>query len=612
MARQVVVTVQCEGKALAPGQDFTALVLHQTLFDHHTLSLAVPFDSVEGSQAAFLSQTPSQLLGQPVSVTIAPDAAFEFDKGPGFNFKGVVTELGTSKDSDLQSSLLVQGYSPSCLLASGVQKRTFIKQTLSAIFTQVLAPYPENLLTRQLSSRHTAAIPYVVQYQESDFAFLSRLATEYAEWFFYDGTTLQLGPPAAQADLDFVADGVHNTFHLGLALNATKVKFYEYNYQQHQHYTATTQGQAAPALSQHPFGKLVLQQSEQLFAQESHTLAEMRIQSGGEIQDEARSFHQQRVAELVALQGNSDDSSLQLGRVIKVKGQGLGTTHGKTADFGAYRLVEITHHLDADGNYSNTFTAIPHLLDLPPLNPNYAPPAGVQELAEVIDTADPDHLGRVRVRYYWPVAKPADAETDWIRTLTPYSGDGKGQLFVPEVGSQVLVGYANGLAEAPLVLGNLFHAQNKQGAKYTTDQNHLKGLQTAGGNKFVMSDTKGEQTIHISNSNNKGTAIEVGFKGDGSVSIKTNGPISLTAGANITLTAKKDIILTAENVTINAKEKIIKTAKEIALTGSDKVDLTGKATTIKAGDTMKIAATSSLDVTGGSKASISSGKTRIH
>ena len=217
-----------------------------------------------------------------------------------------------------------------------------------------------------------------------------------------------------------------------------------------------------------------------------------------------------------------------------------------------------------------------------------------------------------RVRYHWDVAKPADAETGWLRVSTPYSGDGKGQLFTPERGSQVLVGYEHGLAEFPVVLGNVFHPHNAQGANYSPDGNHLKGLQTAGGNKVVMSDKKGEQTILLSNSNNKGTAVEVGFKGDGSITIKSNGPISLLAGGDITLTAKKNIVLTAENVTINAKKKITKTAQEIALTGSDKLDLNGKATSIKAGDTMKIAASSSLDVNGGSKANISSGKTRIH
>ena len=34
--------------------------------------------------------------------------------------------------------------------------------------------------------------------------------------------------------------------------------------------------------------------------------------------------------------------------------------------------------------------------------------------AEVIDLEDPRGLGRIRVRYHWPVAKPADAESSWL------------------------------------------------------------------------------------------------------------------------------------------------------------------------------------------------------
>ena len=610
MARQVEVIVQCAGNTLAPGYDFSALTLHQTLFDHHSLSLVVPFDSVEGSQNAFLDGSPTRFLGKSITVIIKPSKIFNFDNGPGLEFKGVVTELGTSQDSDGSSSITLQGYGLCCQLAGGVQKRTFRKKTLQAIFEQVLKPYA-GVLPTELKPSHPTAIAYAVQYKESDFAFLSRLATEYGEWLYYDGTKLRLGPLSSENILDFVADGVHSNFHLGMSLNAVKLKLYEYNYQQHQHYKADAATKSVPVVGEHEFGQVVLAESERLFPQVSHTMAEVIITGGGELSKEAETFQAQRAGDLVALQGNSDNSSLQLGELIKVKGKGLGSNHTKNTDFGLYRLVDLTHRLDAAGNYSNSFTA---LLDIkhPPLNPHYAPPQGVQELAEVFDTQDPDSLGRVRVRYYWPVAQSTDAESDWLRVLTPYSGDGKGQLFVPEVGSQVLVGHENGLAEQPFVLGNLFHAQNKQKAKYTNKDNHIKGLQTAGGNKVVLDDKKGEQKILLSNGNKEATAIEISFKENGSISIKTDGPISLTAGGDITLTAKKDITLTAENVTINAKQKITKTAKQIALTGSEKVDLDGKATTISAGDTMKIAASSSLDVNGGSKASISSGKTKIH
>jgi len=106
---------------------------------------------------------------------------------------------------------------------------------------------------------------------------------------------------------------------------------------------------------------------------------------------------------------------------------------------------------------------------------------------------------------------------------------------MPEVGSQVLIGYEHGMAEFPVALGNLFHPQNKQGKSYSPPANNLKGMQTAGGNKFVMSEVTGSQSILLSNSNMKDTAILVSFEGDGSITLKTNGPINLVSGDTITL-----------------------------------------------------------------------------
>ena len=144
---------------------------------------------------------------------------------------------------------------------------------------------------------------------------------------------------------------------------------------------------------------------------------------------------------------------------------------------------------------------------------------------------------------------------------TPYSGDGKGQLFTPEVGSQVLVGYEQGRAELPVVLGNLFHPRNKQQASYSPPHNNLKGIQTAGGNKVVMSDVAGAQTILLSNSNKKGTSILVSFAGDGSINITTDGPINITSGDSISMEAKKNISIAAgKNISISAqKEMVIET-----------------------------------------------------
>jgi uncharacterized protein involved in type VI secretion and phage assembly len=162
------------------------------------------------------------------------------------------------------------------------------------------------------------------------------------------------------------------------------------------------------------------------------------------------------------------------------------------------------------------------------------------------------------VRFQWLVDKPAQAESGWLRVTTPYSGDGKGHMFTPEVGSQVLVNCEHGLPEFPVVVGNVFHPQNKQGTKYSPPSNNLKGVQTAGGNKFVIADTAGDQKILISNSNNKGTAVEVGSKGDGSITIKSNGPVTVLS-PTITLEAgeKGEIKLHARTIVVTADRGLV-------------------------------------------------------
>jgi uncharacterized protein involved in type VI secretion and phage assembly len=203
------------------------------------------------------------------------------------------------------------------------------------------------------------------------------------------------------------------------------------------------------------------------------------------------------------------------------------------------------------------------------------------------------------------VTSPRDAESGWLRVTTPYSGDGKGYMFTPEVGSQVLVSYEHGRPDFPVVVGNLFHPQNKQGTKYSPPSNNLKGLQTAGGNKVVMADTKGEQKILISNSNKKGTAIEVGFKGDGSITIKSNGAVSVIS-PTITLEAgeKGEIKLHAKNITIEADQKL-------DMIGKQEVSVHSDMTTKVAGQIAEVSGTQ-VDVTGSAMTSIKGGIVNIN
>ena len=574
MSYPILVTVQVKD-----GPDFTDysnLTVSQFMFAHHTFSLDLSFEALGRALGIGAEQlhvrAHQQLVGK--DINISWQTALPLAQAGIFRFRGVITEASIRSSTDLANYYHLSGYSPTVLLEDGLQNRTFRQKSLQAIFQQVLTAYPSEAPAYELKARGQQALPYVVQYQESNYQFLSRVAAQQGEWLFYDGLRLRLGPLPQDEATHFQTNGVQ-AFDLSLRLQPLSTEGGAYNYRTHEplktNATAPTGG--------HAYNQLAVSTSQRVFTQPQRVQATTRLAGQAQLQQALDTLAAKRAGTLVTLEGNGEVIDLAPGRLLDVY-------DAPGASYGQFRALVVHHFVDGDGNYRNHFEALPGSLDTPPAQPPAAPLAQ-PELAEVINVQDPRQLGRVRVRFQWAVQQAADAESGWLRVSTPYSGDGKGQLFTPEPGSQVLVGYEQGLAEFPVVLGNLFHPQNKQGASYSTPQNHLKGLQTAGGNKFVMSDTAQAQTILISNSNKKSTAIAISFQGDGSVHIQTEGPVTVN-GSSITLEAGNDgqISLHAKTIAIAAEEDITvaSKSKSIALTA-------GKDILVEAAEKMQVQAT---------------------
>ena len=587
----IAITAQISIGGGKPLSNYLSISIRQELFSHHSFQVAVPYEMLEQERTdGFFHQAHQLYCGKPITITLTPTVEKAY---PALVFKGVITHISLSNAGDFSHSFVLSGYSPTYLLEDGSQRRSFLKKGLKDIFAEVLKPYTANTVTYgALKPQHQDQVKYTVQYGESNYVFLRRLADAYGEWFYYDGKTIRLGKPTDGQALPFTVAGTEG-FTMAIELQPTKFVLGRYDYLAHQPYQGDSASQSLSQLN--PFAAKALEQSDSLFSQPARFIANRHVRSQQQLNTTIKEWKANQVSGLVTFQGNGENPGFGVGKLIAVQGVSAQGQH----DYGKYRLTEVLHTVQAD-QYQNTFLALPDAAEHPSPNPEVQPPMGVPELAEVIDVADPQNLGRIRVRYYWPVAVQTEAETGWVRVSTPYSGDGKGQLFTPEVGSQVLVGYEQGLAEFPVVLGNLFHPQNKQKAKYTTPQNHLKGMQTAGGNKFVMSDTAKEQTILISNSNNKGTAVEIGFKGDGSITIKSNGPVQVLS-PDITLEAGKKgkIRLHAKTITVEAEDEIAigSNTKSIALKA--KVDV--KAT---AEQNVALTATKAASLTGTERAGV--------
>ena len=611
MAIAVSVSISIDGGPALT--DYHSVSIRQELFTHHSFQVAVPYEMLETAHGdGFFHQAHTRYCGKFVTITVTPVVA----KDPPLLFKGVITHIALSNSGDFAHSFVLSGFSPTYLLEDGTQRRTFLKKGLKDIFTQVLQPYRQLVPSAgPLAPQHQEPVKYAVQYGESPYAFLRRLADEYGEWFYYDGRALRLGPPADQDVLPFAVEGTDG-FSMAIELQPTRFALTHYDYLAHKPHQGSSASHSPTQLN--PFAAFALQQSDQLFQQPARLLADRHVRSQQQLNTTVKEWKENQMSSLATFQGTGENPGFGVGRVVAVTGSQGGNPH----DYGRYRLTEVTHSVQGD-MYQNAFVALPDAAKHPPANPQVQSPPGVPELAEVIDGADPQHLGRVRVRYYWSVEKPADAETGWMRVSTPYSGNGKGQLFTPEVGSQVLVGYEQNQPDFPVVLGNLFHPQNPQQAKYTTAENHLKGLQTAGGNKVVMSDKKGQQTILLSNSNNKDTAVLVSFQGDGSVHIQSKGPVTVT-GANVTLAAGPpakgqtaftgEIKLQAKTITLEAEDDVKVSAKKKSISLDAKKDISAEAKeniSFKA-KAKSITTTDKLEISGGSNVSIKAGKVKIN
>ncbi|UYZ63419.1 phage baseplate assembly protein V [Hymenobacter weizhouensis] len=540
--------------------------IHQSVYTHHNFEINIPFDLLENRELGFITNTHRELIGSTIEITALHYLTYTPHK---LSFLGIITEFIITSDNDYTGSILIKGQSPTYLLVDSVHKRAFCNQTLADIVNQILELYPINILHRS-NNLVDKPLEYVVQYKENNFDFLNRLLHEHHEWFYYDGQRLQIGSPTQESTELLFLDGVWGSYQLMTKVHPPQQKLSYYNPLYHEHWLSFNSVDTKE-LNVNPLAKATYEVSNKLYGQTSYSQPVLPATSQSSLTQAAQTSDLSRAGAHLTFHGRSGNPNIQIGMLIEVTATGLGSDHSGIISVGKYRVITISHYVDQQHNYENMFVAILHSLSTPPANPTVIPPVAEAELADVIDIKDPLKLGRVRVRYHWPVKKPQHAESVWIRHVTPYSGDGKGILCIPEVGSQVLVVYEHNRAEYPLIMGNLFHVHNKQNATYSPD---IKGIQTAGGNKLVFTDTPGEQKILISNGNKEDTSVEINFKGDGSISLKTKGNITLEAGD------EGEIKMHAKSISFEAQQKISMKTKKYTMKAENKIRMSSRDTDI--------------------------------
>ena len=205
---------------------------------------------------------------------------------------------------------------------------------------------------------------------------------------------------------------------------------------------------------------------------------------------------------------------------------------------------------------------------------------------------DKDHPGMVQVELM--MGQDGKKTTGWLRVMQPYTGPGYGTYFLPEVNSEVVIGFNCGDINEGIVLGSLWNHDDKLPEDTANDKNSKKLIKTKEGHTILLDETKDKEKVEITTKKNidillddKNNKISIkDQKGENTVEIDGK-------GGQIKISAKKKISLSANGAEIlvldgTGKKASLKTGT-IELNGSQKMDIQGASTNVQ-GNAMSISA----------------------
>ncbi|MES2590326.1 MAG: type VI secretion system tip protein VgrG [Bacteroidota bacterium] len=571
---------------------FKELTINQSEDQHHSFELRLPLQDVEGAGIVSLQKS-KDFIGKPIKIEILPEKNSK--QTSQFNqFNGIITDIKISRFGGNTSDLIISGYSPTIILDDGPNTRSFSEKTVSQIINEVLKPYPKNDLICKVNPVPDVVIPFLVQYNESNFNFLQRITQAYGQWSYYNGRDYVLGGLESVDEIELNVGQDLLNFELGIKLRPLKYKATSYQFEENKSIEHSSSQVALSGLDQN--GSLASTESDSLFGQEPLMNSHQFFKNLNEQKDFYKIRKSYNAAGLVIATGVSVNPKLKVGSKISIQ----SAADKQKENYGSYTVINVTHYTDGMGIYQNNFEAVPSTLTVPPKNSNFITPVCGVQPATVKDNNDPDKLGRVRVQFFW---QKSPEKTPWIRLVTPHTGKNKGFQFIPEVGDEVLVAFENNNPDAPYIIGSLYHGKASHSDRFDKD-NYVKTIRTVSNNEIKFYDKPGEETITIHNKDSA-NIIVLDIKND-KIFIKSNGTIQMEA-KDITIDAEKTIKMKADEITVSSKSKMLLESENsfTVKNKTSKMESQSKAE-IKSAGKMEINAAAGLDVDGGPKASLTS------
>lgn len=169
--------------------------------------------------------------------------------------------------------------------------------------------------------------------------------------------------------------------------------------------------------------------------------------------------------------------------------------------------------------------------------------------ALVTDLEDPDGLGRVEIEL--PGLGEAGAEVRaWATLLSPYADDDQGLQMLPEVGTQVVVGFEAGDPRRPYVVGAAWNGREALPERPTAS-NDKRLIQSRAKSRLEFDDTAGSAKVTVSMQSGHKVVLDDG-SGEVLIEHQNGSSIRIDLAGTITITANATVDVSAAAVNVRA------------------------------------------------------------
>lgn len=474
-------------------------------------------------------------------------------------------------------------------------QRIFNDRTAQDIITKVLGDYG---FQADFDVSGLSPVEYVVQYGESDLAFIRRIMERFGFNFYF---THDLGAHRLKINDGTFSAKIPGDKRAVAAVTgqhvATEEHFDSWIYDR-----LVTSGKVRVTDYDFKNPKANLEATQTGNATHQHGQVETFLFPGGYTQkDDSKGIAAKRLKQL----RGADNRHRATGDVLSLQPGQLVTASGaKDAEVGGREFVALAcqhsftseaystgHGGGAAGedSYRGSYEFSPS--SQPVLPPMVTPRAVIKgpQVGIVTDGQDGtlDEYGRIVVQFPWD----ANAQSVRCRVLQPWAGNGMGHVFIPRVGMEVLVEFLNGDPDQPVVVGCLYNGQNKPPYDLPGQKN-ISGIKSAsigGGtyNEFIFDDTGGSELVRT----HAGYDMETTVENDQRLTVKQNQTTQVSQVYDITADQKLQI-------TVGAC-KLVMDGTKIELTiGPSKVTMNAQGVQIE-GMEVKASGKMNLETSGG-------------